>query len=45
MVEKVRMDDKLKLQASSLALLEIVLEDIVLKVTSMMESLSIKIAT
>ena len=51
MVDKVRMSDKLilrisklKLQASSLAALEIVLEDIVLKVTSMMESLSIQIA-
>ena len=47
MAKKVRMDDKLilgiiklNLQASSLAALEIVLEDIVLKVTSMRESLS-----
>ena len=47
MAKKVRMDDKLilgiiklKLQALSLEALEIVLEDIVLKVTSMRESLS-----
>ena len=52
MAKKVRMDDKLilgiiklNLQASSLAALEIVLEDIVLKVTLMMESLSIQIRT
>ena len=47
MDEKVRLDDerilmiaKLELQGLSLAALEIVLEDIVLKVTSMRESLS-----
>ena len=52
MAEKMRMDDeqifgitKLKLQAFSLAALEMILGDIVVKVTSMMERSSIKIAT
>ena len=52
MAEKMRMDDerifgitKLKLQAFSLAALAMILGDIVVKVTSMMERSSIKIAT
>ena len=50
--EKIRMDDeqifgitKLKLQAFSLAALGMILGDIVVKVTSMMERSSIQIAT
>ena len=50
--EKMRMDDerifgitKLKLQAFSLAALEMILGDIVVKVSSMMERTSIQIAT
>ena len=52
MTEKMRMDDeqifgitKLKLQAFSLAALEMILGDIVEKVSSMMERTSIQIAT
>ena len=52
MAEKMRMDDelifgitKLKLQAFSLAALEMIQGDIVMKVTSMMERTSIQIAT
>ena len=52
MAEKMRMDDeqifgitKLKLQAFSLAALGMILGDIVVKVTSMMEQSSIQIAT
>ena len=52
MAEKMRMDDerifgitKLKLQAFSLAALEMSLGDIVVKVTSMMERSSIQITT
>ena len=52
MAEKMRMDDerifgitKLKLQAFSLAALEMILGDIVVKVSSMMERTSIQIAT
>ena len=52
MAEKIRMDDerifgitKLKLQAFSLAALEMILGDIVVKVSSMMERTSIQIAT
>ena len=52
MVEKMRMDDeqifgitKLKLQAFSMAALEMILGDIVVKVSSMMERTSIQIAT
>ena len=51
MAEKMRMDDerifgitKLKLQAFSLAALEMILGDIVVQVTSMMERSSIQIA-
>ena len=51
-IEKVGMDDerifgitKLKLQAFSLAALGMILGDIVVKVTSMMERSSIQIAT
>ena len=50
--EKMKMDDeqifgitKLKLQAFSLAALEMILGDIVVKVSSMMERTSIQIAT
>ena len=50
--EKMRMDDerifgitKLKLQAFSLAALEMILGDIVVKVSSVMERTSIQIAT
>ena len=50
--KKMRMDDKgifgitkLKLQAFSLAALEMILRDIVVKVTSMMERSSIQITT
>ena len=50
--EKIRMDDerifgitKLKLQAFSLAALEMILGDIVVKVSSMMERTSIQIVT
>ena len=50
--EKIRMDDeqifgitKLKLQAFSLAALGMILGDIVVKVTSMMQRSSIQIAT
>ena len=50
--EKMRMDDerifgitKLKLQAFSLAALEMILGDIVVKVSSMMERTSIQIVT
>ena len=50
--EKIRMDDerifgitKLKLQAFSLAALEMILGDIVVKVSSMMERMGIQIAT
>ena len=50
--EKIRMDDerifgitKLKLQAFSLAALGMILGDIVVKITSMMERSSIQIAT
>ena len=52
MAEKMRLDDerifgitKLKLQAFSLAALEMILGDIVVKVSSMMERTSIQIAT
>ena len=52
MAEKMRMDDerifgitKLKLQAFSLAALEMILGDIVVKVSSVMERTSIQIAT
>ena len=52
MTEKMRMDDeqilgitKLKLQAFSLAALEMILGDIVVKVSSMMERTSIQIVT
>ena len=52
MAEKMRMDDerifgitKLKLQAFSLAALEMILGDIVVKVSSMMERTSIQIVT
>ena len=52
MVVRMRMDDerifgitKLKLQAFSLAALEMILGDIVVKVSSMMERTSIQIAT
>ena len=52
MAEKMRMDDdrifgntKLNLQALSLAALEMILRDIVVKVSSMMERTSIQIAT
>ena len=52
MVVKVRMNDerifentKLKLQALSMAELEMILEDIVVKVTSILERPSIQIAT
>ena len=52
MAEKMRMDDerifgitKLKLQAFSLAALEMILAYIVVKVSSMMEKTSIHIAT
>ena len=52
MAEMIRMDDKrffgitkLKLQAFSLAALEMILGDIVVKVSSMMERTSIQIAT
>ena len=52
MDEEMRMDDerifgiaKLKLQAFSLAALEMIVGDIVVKVTSMMERTSIQIAT
>ena len=52
MAEKMRIDDKqifgitkLKLQAFSLAALEMILGDIVVKVSSMMERTSIQIAT
>ena len=52
MAKKMRMDDeriigitKFKLQAFSLAALEMILRDIVVKVTSMMERSSIQIAT
>ena len=52
MTEKMRMDDeqifgitKLKLQAFRLAALEVILGDIVVKVSPMIERTSIKIAT
>ena len=52
MAEKMRLDDerifritKLKLQAFSLAALEMILGDIVVKVSSMMERTSIQIVT
>ena len=52
MVVKVRIDDerifentKLKLQVLSLAEVEMILEDVVVKVTSIMERLSIQIST
>ena len=52
MTEKMRMDNeqifgitKLKLKAFSLAALEIIIGDIVVKVSSMMERTSIQIAT
>ena len=52
MAEKMRLDDerifgitKLKLQAFSLAALEMILGDIVVKVSSVMERTSIQIAT
>ena len=52
MAEKMRIDDEqifgitmLKLQAFSLAALEMILGDIVVKVSSMMERTSIQIAT
>ena len=52
MAEKMRLDDeqifgitKLKLQAISLAALEMILGDIVVKVSSMMERTSIQIVT
>ena len=52
MTEKMRLDDerifgitKLKLQAFSLAALEMILGDIVVKVSSVMERTSIQIAT
>ena len=52
MTEKMRLDDerifgitKLKLQAFSLAALEMILGDIVVKVSSMMERMGIQIAT
>ena len=52
MAEKMRIDDEqifgitmLKLQASSLAALEMIIVDIVVKVSSMMEKTSIQIAT
>jgi len=52
MAEKLRLDDerifgitKLKLQAFSLAALEMILGDIVVKVSSMMERTSIQIVT
>ena len=52
MAEKMRMDDerifgitKLKLQAFSLAALEMILGDIFVKVSSMMERTSIQIVT